>query len=172
MSKIKTPGETVTEMTELVHPNHTNILGNLHGGQLLYWMDICSAISATKHCKATVVTASVDNVSFKNPILLADLVTIRAKVTRTFNTSMEVYIEVWAEHMPNLEKIKTHDAYYTFVSLDKNGKPTPVPPIVPQTDEEVRLYNGAISRRQVRLVLGGRMKVEDAKELKDLLNNL
>ncbi len=155
-------------MTELVHPNHTNLLGNLHGGQLLYWMDICSAIAATKHCKATVVTASVDNVSFQNPIKLGDLVTIQSKVTRTFRTSMEVYIEVWAENMPQLNKIKTHEAYYTFVSLDRNGRPTPVQEIIPQTPEEQRLYEGAIRRRQVRLILGGRMKVEDAKELKEL----
>lgn len=168
MTHLKTPALTATEMTELVHPNHTNILGNLHGGQLLYWMDICAAISATKHCKSTVVTASVDNVSFKNPIRLADLVTIRAKVTRTFNTSMEVYLEIWAEHMPELEKIKTHDAYYTFVALDKDGKPTPVEPITPETETEKRLYEGAIRRRQLRLILGGRMKVEDAKELKEL----
>ena len=96
--RMKTPADSLTVMTELVHPNHTNILGNLHGGQLLYWMDICSAIAATKHTHKTVVTASVDNVSFQNPIRLADLVTIHSKVVRCFKTSMEVHIEVFAEY--------------------------------------------------------------------------
>jgi acyl-CoA hydrolase len=168
MSQVKTPADSLAVMTELVHPNHTNLLGNLHGGQLLYWMDICSAISATKHCKATVVTASVDNVSFQNPIKLGDLVTIQSKVTRTFRTSMEVFIEVWAENMPELVRIKTHEAYYTFVRLDRNGRPAPVEEIVPQTEQEKLLYAGALRRRQLRLILGGRMKVEDATELREL----
>ncbi len=165
---MKTPADSLTVMTELVHPNHTNILGNLHGGQLLYWMDICSAIAATKHTHKTVVTASVDNVSFQNPIRLADLVTIHSKVVRCFKTSMEVHIEVFAENMPELRKIKTHEAYYTFVALDKDGKPVEVEPVEPQTLEERQLFDGALRRRQLRLILSGRMKVDDATELKAL----
>ncbi len=166
---MKTPSESLTVMTELVHPNDTNILGNLHGGRLLYWMDICSAIAATKHTHATVVTASVDNVSFQNPIRLADLVTIHSKVVRAFKTSMEVYIEVFAESMPDLTKIKTHEAFYTFVAIDKANKPIEVEGITPVTDDEKRLYDGALRRRQLRLILSGRMKVDDATELKALL---
>lgn len=165
---MKTPADSLTVMTELVHPNDTNILGNLHGGRLLYWMDICSAIAATKHTHATVVTASVDNVSFQNPIRLADLVTIHSKVVRTFNTSMEVHIEVFAEIMPELTKIKTHEAFYTFVALDRNGKPKKVDEVTPQTDEEKKLFDGALRRRQLRLILSGRMNVDDATELKAL----
>ncbi len=166
--EMKTPADSLTVMTELVHPNDTNILGNLHGGRLLYWMDICSAIAATKHTHMTVVTASVDNVSFQNPIRLADLVTIHAKVVRSFKTSMEVYIEVFAENMPELNKIKTHEAFYTFVALDRNGKPKEVEPVTPQTDQEQKLFDGALRRRQLRLILSGRMKVDDATELKAL----
>ncbi len=165
---MKTPADSHTVMTELVHPNDTNILGNLHGGRLLYWMDICSAIAATKHTHSTVVTASVDNVSFQNPIFLSDLVTIHSKVVRAFKTSMEVYIEVFAESMPELTKIKTHDAFYTFVAIDKNNKPIEVEGIVPQTEEEQKLFDGALRRRQLRLILSGRMKVDDATELKAL----
>ena len=165
---MKTPADSLTVMTELVHPNDTNILGNLHGGRLLYWMDICSAIAATKHTHATVVTASVDNVSFQNPIRLADLVTIHSKVVRTFKSSLEVYIEVFAESMPDLTKIKTHDAFYTFVALDRNGKPKEVEPVTPQTEQEKTLFDGALRRRQLRLILSGRMKVDDATELKAL----
>ena len=155
-------------MTQVVQPNDTNPLGNLHGGKLMYWMDECSAISATKHSRAIVVTVSVDGVSFKNPIELGSFVTIIAKVTRTFRTSLEVFIEVWSENIPKDTKIKCNEAYYTFVALDEKGSPVSVPEIHPETDEEKRLYDGAIRRRQVRLILGGKMKVEDAAELRAL----
>jgi acyl-CoA hydrolase len=165
---MKTPKDTLTIMTEIVQPNDTNPLGDLHGGKLLYWMDICSAIAASKHSRAVVVTASVDGVSFRNSIKLGSLVTISSKVTRTFNTSMEVFIEVYAEDIQRNEKIKSNEAYYTFVALDEKNKPRRVDPIIPETDEEKRLFDGAIRRRQVRLILGGRMKADEATELKAL----
>jgi acyl-CoA hydrolase len=168
MSDILTPALTQTIMTQVVQPNDTNPLGNLHGGKLMYWMDECSAISATKHSRAIVVTVSVDGVSFKNAIELGSFVTIISKVTRTFRTSMEVFIEVWSENIPKNKKIKCNEAYYTFVALDEHGSPVSVPEIFPQTDEEKRLYDGAIRRRQVRLILGGKMKVDDAAELRAL----
>jgi acyl-CoA hydrolase len=163
-----TPAQTETIMTQVVQPNDTNPLGSLHGGRLLYWMDECSAIAATKHSRAVVVTVSVDGVSFKNSIDVGDIVSIKAKVTRTFKTSMEVFIEVWAENIPKNEKIKCNEAYYTFVALDERRHPHPVHEIFPETEEEQRLYDGAIRRRQVRLILGGKMKVEDANELRAL----
>lgn len=163
-----TPSQTETIMTQVVQPNDTNPLGNLHGGRLMYWMDECSAISATKHSRAIVVTVSVDGVSFRNAIELGSFVTIKSKVTRTFRTSMEVFIEVWAENIPNNTKIKCNEAYYTFVALNEKGKPIEAPEIYPETEEEQRLYDGAIRRRQVRLILGGKMKVEDAAELRAL----
>lgn len=168
MSNLHHPSQTETIMTQVVQPNDTNPLGNLHGGRLMYWMDECSAISATKHSRAIVVTVSVDGVSFRNRIELGSFVTIKATVTRTFRTSMEVFIEVWAENIPKNTKIKCNEAYYTFVALDEQGTPIPVMEIHPESEEEQRLYDGAIRRRQVRLILGGKMKVEDAGELRRL----
>ena len=155
-------------MTELVLPNDTNVFGNLMGGRLMYWMDIASALAAQKHCNAPVVTASVDNISFENPIRLGNVVTIEAKVTRAFNSSMEVHMRVWGEDLKQQYKYKSNEAYYTFVALDPNGKPRPVPSMIPETDGEKKLFEGALRRRQVRLILGGKMKPDDATELKAL----
>jgi acyl-CoA hydrolase len=155
-------------MTELVLPNDTNLFGNLMGGRLMYWMDIAAALSAGKHCNAPVVTASVDNISFESPIKLGNVVHIEARVSRAFNTSMEVHLKVWGEDLTHQYRYQSNEAYYTFVALDPNRKPRPVPPLEPQTDEERRLYDGALRRRQVRLILGGKMKPDDALELKAL----
>jgi acyl-CoA hydrolase len=155
-------------MTEMVLPNDTNTLNNLMGGRLLHWMDICAAIAAQKHSNRIVVTASVDNVSFSEPIKLGNIVTMRAKVTRGFNSSMEVYIEVWAEDIPAGRRVSTNRAFYTFVAVDQNGRPIEVPELVPETDEELELYASALRRRQLRLVLGGRMNPHEATELKAL----
>jgi acyl-CoA hydrolase len=138
------------------------------GGKMMHWMDIVSAISAQRHSNSIVVTASVDNVSFQNPIQLGCVVTLKAFVTRSFSSSMEVYIEVWAENIPDGRKWKSNSAFFTFVAVDKNGKPKRVPELVPETDEEKELYAGALRRRQLRLVLAKRMKPEDAKELKSI----
>ena len=155
-------------MNELVLPNDTNTLNNLMGGRLLHWMDIAAAISAQKHCNRIVVTASVDNVSFQHPIKLGDVITIEAQVTRAFNTSVEVRLSVWAENIPSGSRVKSNEAFYTFVALDQDGKTIPVPAIDPQTEEEQKLYDGALRRRQLRLILGGKMKANDATELKAL----
>ena len=155
-------------MTELVLPNDTNVFGNLMGGRLMYWMDIASALAAQKHCNAPVVTASVDNISFENPIRLGNVVHIEAKVSRAFNSSMEVHMQVWGEDLKNQYKYKSNQAYYTFVALNPNNKPTPVPPVIPETEDEKKLFDGALRRRQIRLILGGKMKPDDAKELKAL----
>jgi acyl-CoA hydrolase len=160
--------ESITIMTELVLPNDTNLFGNLMGGRLMYWMDIAAALSAQKHCNAPVVTASVDNISFENSIKLGNVVHIEAKVTRAFNSSMEVHMKVWGEDLTHQYKYKSNEAYYTFVALDPNGRPRPVPPIVAETEEEKKLYDGALRRRQLRLILGGKMKPDDAVELKAL----
>lgn len=166
--KEKHPQDSYVMMSELVLPNDTNTLGNLMGGRLMHWMDITAAIASQKHCNCAVVTASVDNVSFKNPIKLGNVVTLEAKVVRAFNTSMEVYLKVWGEDLSAQYKYLTNEAYLTFVALDPNGRPRTVPHIVPQTDEERSMYEGALRRRQVRLVLGGKMKAEDASELRSL----
>ena len=166
----KTAIESLTVMTELVLPNDTNTLFNLRGGKLLHWMDIAAAIAAQKHSNNIVVTASVDNVSFENPIKLGNVVTIEAKVTRAFNTSMETFIEVWAENLPEKTKIKANEAFYTFVALDGESKPTKVPPLIPQTMEEKEQFDKAKRRRELRLVLCGKLKPKDAPELKALFN--
>lgn len=166
--KIKFPKASFTIMNELVLPNDTNTLNNLMGGRLLHWMDIAAAISAQKHCNRIVVTASVDNVSFKHSIKLGDVVTIEAYVTRAFNTSLEVRLNVWAENIPSGTRIKSNEAYYTFVAVDQGGRTIPVPALQPETDEEQKLYEGALRRRQLRLILAGKMKPHDATELKAL----
>lgn len=160
--------ESVTIMTELVLPNDTNTFGNLMGGRLMYWMDIAAALSAHRHCNSPVVTASVDNISFENPIKLGNVVHIEAKVTRAFNSSMEVHMNVWGEDLTQQYKYKSNEAYYTFVALDPHSKPRTVPALVVETEEEKRLFDGALRRRQLRLVLGGKLKPDDATELKAL----
>ncbi len=166
--KVKNPSHSFTIMNELVLPNDTNTLNNLMGGRLLHWMDIAAAISAQKHCNNIVVTASVDNVSFKHPIKLGDVITIEAKVTRAFNTSVEVRLDVWAENIPSGARVKSNEAYYTFVAVGQGGNTIPVPELIPESDEEHELFAGALHRRQLRLVLSGKMKAQDALELKAL----
>lgn len=160
------PSDSQTMMTEIVLPNDTNVFGNLMGGRLMYWMDIAAAIAAQRHCNAPVVTASVDNISFENPIKLGNTVHIEAKVSRAFTTSMEIHLRVWGEDFLQKFKYKSNEAYYTFVALDPNRKPMPVPQLEPETEEEKRLFDGALRRRQVRLILGGKMKPDEASELK------
>jgi acyl-CoA hydrolase len=164
----RTPADSMTMMTEIVLPNDTNVFGNLMGGRLMYWMDIAAAIAAQRHCNAPVVTASVDNISFEYPIKLGNTVHIEAKVSRAFHTSMEVHLKVWGEDFTQQYKYKSNEAYYTFVALDPNRKPRIVPELVPESEEEKNLFEGALRRRQVRLVLGGKMNPNDASELKAL----
>ena len=166
--KKKHPSESLVSMTELVLPNDTNTLNNLMGGRLMHWMDIVSAIAGQKHSNSTVVTASVDNISFRSPIQLGNVVTLRAKVTRAFNSSIEIRIDVEAENIPEGKKVASNTAYFTFVAVDKEGKPVEVPEIEPETAEEKALYDGALRRRQLRLILAGRMKPSEAKELRSI----
>ncbi|HLG34551.1 MAG TPA: acyl-CoA thioesterase [Bacteroidia bacterium] len=166
--KAKTPKESQAVLTEIVLPNDTNVLGNLMGGRLLQWMDIASAIASGRHCSRIVVTASVNNVSFNQPIHLGDVVTLQAKVSRTFSTSMEVFIDVWVENRVTGEKKKCNEAIYTFVAVDQLGNPIAVPELIPETDEEKARHAGALRRRQLSLILAGKMKPDDATELKAL----
>lgn len=130
------PAESQVIMTELVLPNDTNLFGNLMGGRLMYWMDIAAALAAAKHCNAPVVTASVDNISFESPIKLGNVVHIEAIVTRAFSTSMEIHLSVWGEDLTHQYRYKSNEAYYTFVALDPNRKPRPVPVLEPETELE------------------------------------
>jgi len=164
----KTPSESVCVNTEYVLPNDTNVLGNLMGGRLLHWMDVCAAISAHRHCGRVVVTASVNNVSFNQPIRLGDIVTLQAKISRSFTSSMEVFIDVWVENRTTGEKRKCNEAIYTFVAVDQLGNPINVPQITPESPEEKMRYEGALRRRQLALILAGKMKPDEATELKAL----
>jgi acyl-CoA hydrolase len=166
--KTATAAESAAVLTEIVLPNDTNTLGNLMGGRLLHWMDIAAAIAAQRHSKRVCVTASVNNVSFNQPIKLADIVTLEAKVSRSFNSSMEVYIDVWLENHTSSEKIKCNEAIYTFVAVDQIGNPINVPELQPETELEIQRYGGALRRRQLSLILAGKMRPEDATELKKL----
>ncbi|GAA3939916.1 acyl-CoA thioesterase [Hymenobacter algoricola] len=168
MRKQKPVKDSFVIMTELVLPNDTNTLHNLMGGRMMHLMDIAAAVSAQRHSNRIVVTASVDNVSFREPIRLGNVVTLQAQVTRSFSSSMEVHINVWAEDIPSGTKVKSNEAFYTFVAVDQSGRPIDVPEAVAETPEEISLYDGALRRRQLRLVLGGRMKPQEATELKSL----
>lgn len=171
MSTKKHPKDSLTIMNEMVLPNDTNILNNLMGGRLLHWMDICAAIAARKHCGRSVVTAAVDSVSFKEPIRLGDVVTITARVTRSFKSSMEIHLDVHADNLQTGEYKKSNEAYYTFVAVDGYGSPITVPELIPENDDDKKKYDGALRRRQLRLILSGKMKPEEANELRSLFVN-
>tara|TARA_B100000073_G_scaffold194276_1_gene160882 strand:- start:114 stop:629 length:516 start_codon:yes stop_codon:yes gene_type:complete len=164
----KTAKESLSITTEIVLPNDTNNLDNLMGGRLLHWMDISAAISAHRHSGQIVVTASVNNVSFNEAIPRASIVTLEAKVARAFNSSMEVFVDVWMENKNQKGKKKCNEAIYTFVAVDKNGSPGQVPELIPETDQEIERFKGALRRRQLSLILAGRMRPDEASELKAL----
>lgn len=148
---MKTPEQSVVVMTELVLPNDTNYLGNLLGGRLMHWVDIAAALSAQRHSSKVCVTASVDEISFNEPIKLGHVVHIRSVLTRAFRTSMEVYVEVWREDPLHGTRTRTSEAYLTFVAIDQYGKPLPAPPLEPVTDDEKRRFEEAAIRRENRL---------------------
>jgi acyl-CoA hydrolase len=166
--KSKTPTQSIATLTEMVLPNDTNNLDNLMGGRLLHWMDIAAAISSSRHCGRIVVTASVNNVSFNQPIPRGSIVTLEAKVSRAFTSSMEVFVDVWMENRTIGERQKCNEAIYTFVAVDQLGKPIEIAPITPESEEEKNRFEGALRRRQLSLILSGRMKPEEASELKAL----
>lgn len=131
-------------------------------------MDITAAIAAHRHCGRVVVTASVNNVSFNQPIKLGEIVTLQAKVSRAFTSSMEVFIDVWIENNTTGEKKKCNEAIYTFVAVDQLGNPINVPALTPESEEEKQRFDSALRRRQLALILAGKMKPEEATELKKL----
>ena len=168
--KTKKAKETLSITTKVVLPNDTNTLGNLFGGELLAWMDVIASVSAHRHCRRVVVTASVNNVSFKQPIKEASIVTLEAKVSRAFTSSMEVFVDVFVEDHVTGERVKCNEAIYTFVAVDQNGGPIEVPKLIPESDVEKLRFEGALRRKQLSLILGGKMKPEDASELKKLFS--
>lgn len=164
----RTPKDSLTVLTDLVLPAETNPLDNLFGGELLARMDRASSIAARRHCKRIVVTASVNHVAFNKAVPLGSVVTIEAKVSRAFSSSMEIYVDVWIEDRESGEKEKVNEGIYTFVAVNESGNPVKVPPIVPETEIEKQRYDGALRRKQLSLVLAGKMDPHDATELKAL----
>ena len=164
----KTPSQSKATLTEIVLPNDTNNLNNLMGGRLLHWMDIAAAITAHRHCNRACVTASVNNVSFEHPIPKGSIVTLEAIISRAFTSSMEIFIDVWIEDTLSGNKTKCNEAIYTFVAVDTMGKPAIAPKVNPETDLEKKRFDGALRRRQLSLILAGKLKAQDASELKAL----
>lgn len=164
----KTPEQTKTIMTDLVLPSETNPLNNLFGGELLARMDRCASIAARRHSRRIVVTASVNHVAFNRSVPLGSVVTVEAKVSRAFKTSMEVFLDVWIEDRESGQRTKANEAIYTFVAVDETGRPVEVPEITPETDLEKERFAAALRRKQLSLVLAGKMKPQEATELKAL----
>jgi len=164
----KHPIDSLTTVTDLVLPGETNPLNNLFGGELLARMDRAASIAARRHCRRIVVTASVNHVAFNKAVPTGSVVTIEAKVSRAFTSSMEVYIDVWIEDRESGLRTRANEGIYTFVAVDSTGTPIKVPGITPQTELEKDRFEGALRRKQLSLILAGKMKPTDAKELKSL----
>jgi acyl-CoA hydrolase len=162
------PIDTLTTMTDVVLPGETNPLNNLFGGELLARMDRAASISARRFSRRICVTASVNHVAFNKAIPLGSVVTVESKVSRSFRSSMEIYIDVWIEDRVSGIKTKANEAIYTFVAVDETGTPVEVPQIEPQSQEEILRFEAALRRKQLSLVLAGKMKPQDATELKAL----
>ena len=164
----RTTFQSKTIVTDLVLPSETNPLNNLFGGELLARMDRCASIAARRHSRRIVVTASVNHVAFNRSVPVGSVVTIEAKVSRAFTSSMEVYMDVWIEDRESGECIKANEAIYTFVAVDETGRPVKVPELIPETELEKERFDAALRRKQLSLVIAGKMKATDATELKAL----
>ena len=168
MMEAKTPSQSKTILTDMVLPSETNPLNNLFGGELLARMDRAASIAARRHSRRITVTASVNHVAFNRSVPLGSVVTVEAKVSRAFNTSMEVFLDVWVEDRESGKREKANEGIYTFVAVDEFGSPVKVPEIIPETPLEIERFNAALRRKQLSLVLAGKMKPKDATELKAL----
>ncbi|MBA6156757.1 acyl-CoA thioesterase [Tenacibaculum sp. S7007] len=166
--RAKAPKESLTVLTDLVLPGETNYLDNLFGGELLARMDRACSIAARRHSRRIVVTASVNHVAFTKSVPVGSVVTVEAKVSRAFKSSMEVYVDVWIEDRQSGEKTKVNEGIYTFVAVDETGKPVPIAQIKPETELEKKRYDGALRRKQLSLVLASKLDPKDATELKAL----
>jgi acyl-CoA hydrolase len=147
-TKTKLPSESETIKTEVVCPNDTNPMGILQGGQLVQWMDIAAAVCAQVHAEKICITASIDGIDFKAPAKLGDIITIKAKVTRAFTSSMEIFVRACVKNVTNKERTLLSEAYFTFVVLDKNTDPTVLPVLKLETKEEKELYDQALERKR------------------------
>ena len=167
---VKNPKDSLTILTDMVLPGETNALNNLFGGELLARMDRACSISAQRHSRRIVVTASVNHVAFNKAVPVGSVVTIESKVSRAFKSSMEIYVDVWIEDRETGERTKVNEGIYTFVAVDRTGTPVRVPEIVPETELEKKRFDGALRRKQLSLLLSDKMKPEQATELKALFS--
>jgi acyl-CoA hydrolase len=166
----KTPEQSKTIMTDVVLPGETNPLNNLFGGELLARMDRAASIAARRHSRRIVVTASVNHVAFNKSVPLGSVVTVEAKVSRAFKTSMEIFIDVWVEDRESGAKTKANEAIYTFVAVDEMGRPIAVPEVMPETELERERFDAALRRKQLSLLLAGKISPNEATELKALFD--
>lgn len=166
----KTPNDSLTVLTDLVLPGETNYLDNLFGGELLARMDRACSIAARRHSRKIVVTASVNHVAFNKIVPMGSVVTVEAKVSRAFTSSMEIYADVWIDDRKSGEITKVNEAIYTFVAVDETGKPVKIPQVVPQTPLEKERFEGALRRKQLSLLLAGKITPDQATELKALFD--
>ena len=154
-SNSEPPGKPVrasrTEMTEVVLPQDANVFGNILGGRVMHLVDMAAAITAHRHCRSMAVTASIDHIDFRNPIRVGEVTTLKASLNRAFHTSMEIGVKVFSEDVLTGEKKHTTSAYVTFVALDEDRRPKPVPPVICETEEDRRRYREALERRKQRL---------------------
>jgi len=168
--EVKKPQNSLTILTDMVLPGETNALSNLFGGELLARMDRACSIAAQRHSRRIVVTASVNHVAFNKAVPVGSVVIVEAKVSRAFNSSMEIYADVWTEDRESGQKTKVNEGIYTFVAVDRTGTPVEVPKIEPETTLEKERYDGALRRKQLSLLLSGKISPEEATELKALFS--
>lgn len=166
----KTSQDSLTVLTDLVLPGETNYLDNLFGGELLARMDRACSIAARRHSRRIVVTASVNHVAFNKAIPVGSVVNIEAKVSRAFKSSMEIYVDVWIEDRQSGQRTKVNEGIYTFVAVDETGKPVQIPQVIPETALEIERFEGALRRKQLSLILAGRLNPNEATALKALFN--
>ncbi|MFN0728549.1 acyl-CoA thioesterase [Polaribacter gochangensis] len=166
----KTPKESLTVLTDMVLPGETNPLNNLFGGEILARMDRACSIAARRHSRRIVVTASVNHVAFTKAVPVGSVVTVEAKVSRAFKSSMEIYVDVWIEDRESGERARVNEGIYTFVAVDETGSPVPVPQVIPETTLEKERFDGALRRKQLSLILSGKLEPNKATELKALFN--
>lgn len=148
--------ESASEYAELALPTDANGLGNVLGGKVMHLVDLAGAMAAMRHARKPTVTAAVDSLRFLHPAHIGDLITLRSSVNRVFQSSMEVGVKVETENLMTGHKVHTCSAYLTFVALDKSGKPVPITPVIPETEEEKRRFRQAGERREYRLATRNR----------------
>jgi acyl-CoA hydrolase len=156
----RTVASSQSEMTEIVMPNDTNTMGNLLGGRLMHFIDLAGALAGYRHTRTNMVTAAMDHIDFIQPVHLGDLVILRSSVNRAFNTSLEVGVKAWVEHPQTGKLLHVASAYLVFVSIDTQGHRLKVPPVLPETPNELRRYADAQLRREHREAESARRKQE------------